>query len=127
MHRPHLPPPSGALLHFATYWLLGLPLGVLLGFHFGLGALGLWMGVASATACQAVALHAWVAARLDWRAEVKRSQATLTTLLDSHAVGDLDREEPPGVAEAASAEDEGAGLAAPLLGGGGGSGGGGGQ
>ena len=31
--------------HFAGYWLIGLPAGALLCFHFGLGAPGLWMGL----------------------------------------------------------------------------------
>ena len=31
--------------HFAGYWLIGLPVGALLCFHFGLGAPGLWMGL----------------------------------------------------------------------------------
>jgi MATE family multidrug resistance protein len=33
------------LCHFAGYWVIGLPLGVLLGFHESLGAMGLWMGL----------------------------------------------------------------------------------
>jgi len=80
---------TGALLHFITYWLVGLPLGCLLGFYLDWGALGLWMGVASATALQAVALHSWVALRLDWGHEVKRSEAIIEALLDSHAIADL--------------------------------------
>jgi MATE family multidrug resistance protein len=31
--------------HFAGYWVIGLPAGALLCFHFGLGAAGLWMGL----------------------------------------------------------------------------------
>jgi multidrug resistance protein, MATE family len=34
--------------HFTAYWLLGLPAGALLCFHFGLGAPGLWMGLSGA-------------------------------------------------------------------------------
>lgn len=56
-----------------------------MGFKFNWGALGLWLGVASATALQAVVMHLWVALRLDWQHEVARSQATVETLLDSHA------------------------------------------
>jgi MATE family multidrug resistance protein len=33
------------LCHFAGYWVIGLPLGVLLGFRESLGAMGLWMGL----------------------------------------------------------------------------------
>ena len=31
--------------HFAGYWIVGLPVGVWLGFHVGLGARGSWMGL----------------------------------------------------------------------------------
>jgi MATE family, multidrug efflux pump len=33
------------LCHFAGYWVIGLPLGVLLGFRESMGAMGLWMGL----------------------------------------------------------------------------------
>ena len=33
--------------HFSGYWLIGLPVGVLLCFHYGLGAPGLWMGLST--------------------------------------------------------------------------------
>jgi MATE family multidrug resistance protein len=35
------------LCHFAGYWVIGLPLGVLLGFRESLGAVGLWMGLSA--------------------------------------------------------------------------------
>ena len=35
------------LCHFTGYWMIGLPLGVLLSFHYGLGAAGLWMGLST--------------------------------------------------------------------------------
>lgn len=39
---------SGLLTHLCTYWLLGLPTGLYLGFHRHLGAPGLWLGLAIA-------------------------------------------------------------------------------
>jgi MATE family multidrug resistance protein len=33
--------------HLAGYWLIGLPLGALLCFHYKLGAVGLWMGLSA--------------------------------------------------------------------------------
>lgn len=33
------------LCHFTGYWVIGLPLGALLCFHFGMGARGLWIGL----------------------------------------------------------------------------------
>src|SRR5579863_604120 len=35
------------LCHFAGYWVIGLPLGALLGFRESLGATGLWMGLSA--------------------------------------------------------------------------------
>jgi MATE family multidrug resistance protein len=35
------------LCHLAGYWVIGLPLGVLLGFRESLGAMGLWMGLSA--------------------------------------------------------------------------------
>lgn len=35
----------GLFVHLIGYWLIGLPVGVLLGFHYKLGAVGLWMGL----------------------------------------------------------------------------------
>ena len=124
--NPHpCPPPRGAALYFTSYWGVGLPTGLALGFWAGWGALGLWMGVAIATALQAVAVHLWVALRLDWRAEVARSQSTIEALLDCHAAGaggggafgGGEQEEEDG----ACAQDDGTigggedGLAQPLL------------
>ncbi|NQW99240.1 MATE family efflux transporter [bacterium] len=36
-----------ALMGFAAYWLVGLPVGAGLGFGFGLGAIGVWWGLAA--------------------------------------------------------------------------------
>jgi MATE family multidrug resistance protein len=35
------------LCHFTGYWLIGLPVGSLLCFHYGLGARGLWIGLSA--------------------------------------------------------------------------------
>ena len=35
------------ICHFAGYWIIGLPIGALLCFHFGLGAPGLWIGLST--------------------------------------------------------------------------------
>ena len=34
-----------ALISFASYWLIGIPIAVLLGFYFSLGAVGVWIGL----------------------------------------------------------------------------------
>lgn len=36
-----------AYCHFTGYWIIGLPVGALLCFHYGLGAAGLWMGLSA--------------------------------------------------------------------------------
>jgi MATE family multidrug resistance protein len=38
------------------YWGIGLPLGYLLGFRFGLGPRGVWWGLSAALCCVAIAL-----------------------------------------------------------------------
>jgi MATE family multidrug resistance protein len=35
----------GLIVHLVGYWLIGLPVGILIGFHFKLGAVGLWLGL----------------------------------------------------------------------------------
>jgi MATE family multidrug resistance protein len=40
------------------YWGVGLPLGVLLAFHFGLNGVGIWIGLASGLAVVATLLLA---------------------------------------------------------------------
>lgn len=59
------------------YWVLGLPLGVLLAFHFRYGVLGLWIGLTAALIVIAVAvLHNWLyhSARLVTRSEIAISR-----------------------------------------------------
>ncbi|KAI8470091.1 MAG: mate-domain-containing protein [Monoraphidium minutum] len=113
----------GAALYFITYWVVGLPTGLLLGFHLGWGALGLWMGVASATALQAAAVHTWAALRLDWGREVARSQSTVEAMLDSHGGGGGGGGESGGGGEEGGEVEGGGGgggeLTRPLLGAGG--------
>ncbi|WP_233256547.1 MATE family efflux transporter [Opitutus sp. ER46] len=47
-----------AVITFAAYWLISLPLGYLLGVRGSLGALGIWIGIAGGLACAAVLLSA---------------------------------------------------------------------
>jgi MATE family multidrug resistance protein len=44
------------LTQLVCYWFVGMPLGILLGFHEKLGAVGLWLGLLIALTCGAVAL-----------------------------------------------------------------------
>jgi len=56
---------SGLITHACSYWLLGLPLGVFLGFHQHLGARGLWLGLcASLVVTGLVLLNRWRTIRI---------------------------------------------------------------
>jgi MATE family multidrug resistance protein len=44
------------LITVVAYWLVGLPLGAILGFRFGLGARGMWMGLIAGLTAAAVLL-----------------------------------------------------------------------
>jgi MATE family multidrug resistance protein len=33
------------LISFAAYWIIGIPIAILLGFYFNLGAVGIWIGL----------------------------------------------------------------------------------
>lgn len=59
--------------HFAGYWLIGLPAGALLCFHFGLGAPGLWMGLSAGLILIGIVLV------LFWRHAVGRLRQTFRT------------------------------------------------
>ena len=45
----------GAKLNFVGYYVVGLPLGALFAFKFGLGLIGLWLGMTVGLACICVA------------------------------------------------------------------------
>lgn len=45
-----------ALITFAAYWVIALPLGYFLGVRGGFGAIGVWIGIATGLACAAVLL-----------------------------------------------------------------------
>jgi MATE family multidrug resistance protein len=51
------------MLTFAAYWVVALPLGYALGIRGGMGAVGMWVGIASGLALAAVLLP-WRFARL---------------------------------------------------------------
>jgi len=54
------------LCHFAGYWVIGLPVGALLCFHFGFGAPGLWIGLSTGLILIGIVLVAF------WRRTVIR-------------------------------------------------------
>ncbi|XP_038705162.1 protein DETOXIFICATION 40-like [Tripterygium wilfordii] len=61
-----------AYVNVGCYYLVGIPLGVLLGFYFNLGAKGIWSGMICGTSLQTIILL-WVTFRTDWNKEVEAS------------------------------------------------------
>ncbi|KAJ9169093.1 hypothetical protein P3X46_020560 [Hevea brasiliensis] len=59
-----------AYVNVGCYYLIGVPLGVLLGFKFNLGVQGIWSGMIGGTFLQTIILL-WVTYRTDWNKEVK--------------------------------------------------------
>jgi MATE family multidrug resistance protein len=50
----------GLIVHLCGYWLIGMPVGTLLAFHFKLGAVGLWIGLcAGLVVAGAALLRSW--------------------------------------------------------------------
>ncbi|CAI9090279.1 OLC1v1025023C2 [Oldenlandia corymbosa var. corymbosa] len=58
-----------AYVNLACYYLVGLPLGAVMGFYFKLGAKGIWSGMLGGTVMQTIVLL-WVTLRTDWNHEV---------------------------------------------------------
>ncbi|KAI9395690.1 hypothetical protein POPTR_004G016400v4 [Populus trichocarpa] len=67
-----------AYVNVGCYYLLGIPLGVLLGFKFDLGAKGIWSGMLGGTLLQTMILL-WVTLRTDWNKEVENAKNRLNT------------------------------------------------
>ncbi|MCD7452032.1 Protein DETOXIFICATION 40 [Datura stramonium] len=60
-----------AYVNVGCYYIVGVPLGCLLGFYFKLGAKGIWLGMMSGMVMQTVILI-WVTVRTDWNQEVTK-------------------------------------------------------
>ncbi|KAJ6893027.1 hypothetical protein NC652_027128 [Populus alba x Populus x berolinensis] len=67
-----------AYVNVGCYYLIGIPLGVLLGFTFDLGAKGIWSGMLGGTVLQTLILL-WVTWRTDWNKEVEGAKNRLST------------------------------------------------
>jgi len=65
-----------AYVNVGCYYVVGIPLGCLLGFYFDLGAAGLWSGMMGGTLMQTVILL-WVTFRTDWNKEVAQAMKRL--------------------------------------------------
>ncbi|KAA8526508.1 hypothetical protein F0562_008289 [Nyssa sinensis] len=65
-----------AYVNVGCYYVVGVPLGALLGFYFKLGAKGLWSGMLGGTLMQTIILM-WVTYRTDWNKEVEEAMKRL--------------------------------------------------
>ncbi|KAJ0082231.1 hypothetical protein Patl1_11154 [Pistacia atlantica] len=65
-----------AYVNVGCYYVVGIPVGCILGFKFDLGVKGIWSGMIGGTAMQTIILL-WVTFRTDWNKE-----ATLTSRLE---------------------------------------------
>jgi len=65
-----------AYVNVGCYYVVGIPLGCLLGFYFDLGAAGIWSGMIGGTLMQTVILL-WVTFRTNWQKEVHEATKRL--------------------------------------------------
>uniref|UniRef100_A0A1D1XQ94 Protein TRANSPARENT TESTA 12 n=2 Tax=Anthurium amnicola TaxID=1678845 RepID=A0A1D1XQ94_9ARAE len=61
-----------AYVNIGTYYLIGVPLGVFLGWIFNLGVLGIWAGMIGGTAVQTLILT-FITIRCDWEKEAREA------------------------------------------------------
>ncbi|VFQ62176.1 unnamed protein product [Cuscuta campestris] len=65
-----------AYVNVGCYYVVGVPLGSVMGFYFKLGAKGIWCGMIGGTVMQTIIL-AWVTFRTDWAKEVEVAKKRL--------------------------------------------------
>ncbi|MQL94574.1 hypothetical protein Taro_027206 [Colocasia esculenta] len=84
-------PSTGANINLGSFYLVGTPVAVMLGFVAGLGFPGLWLGLLAAQA-SCVVLMSYAIAKTDWVAEVERARqltkasSTSATLTDADTI-----------------------------------------
>lgn len=59
------------ILIYSAYYVIGIPLGIYLGFKHNMGLAGLWIGMAVALAYGGV-VGVWLCLRTDWQEEVQK-------------------------------------------------------
>ena len=77
----------GASINVCTYWLLGLPFAMILGFPLGLHVAGLWWGMAATTTLQGLTMGV-VISRFNWETEASRAADRMVS--DAHKPAKLD-------------------------------------
>lgn len=71
-----------AYINIGTYYLVGIPIGMLMGWVFDLGVLGIWSGMIGGTAVQTLIL-AIITIRCDWEKEALLASTRMENLADS--------------------------------------------
>ncbi|EER91321.1 hypothetical protein BDA96_01G195200 [Sorghum bicolor] len=71
-----------AYINVGCYYFVGIPLGILLGFKFHLGAKGIWTGMLGGTCMQTLILF-WITFRTDWDKEVEEARKRLNQWEDN--------------------------------------------
>ncbi|GLJ19096.1 hypothetical protein SUGI_0342940 [Cryptomeria japonica] len=67
-----------AYINVGCYYIIGIPLGCLLGFKFDLGAKGIWSGMLGGTALQTIILLV-ITCKTNWTKEVEKASQHLST------------------------------------------------
>ncbi|XP_058094179.1 protein DETOXIFICATION 40-like [Magnolia sinica] len=80
-----------AYVNVGCYYIVGIPLGSLLGFYFKLGAKGIWSGMIGGTVMQTIILL-WVTFRTDWNKEVEESLKRLNKWDDASKPAPISKE-----------------------------------
>ncbi|KAJ1253737.1 hypothetical protein BS78_K201600 [Paspalum vaginatum] len=88
-------PTRAAHVNLGAFYLVGMPVAVLLAFGLGVGFVGLWMGLLAAQVCCA-GLMLCVVGSTDWEAQARRAQE-----LTSCSSADVEKPGPPASATAA--------------------------
>jgi len=70
----------GVLLHFATYYMIGMSASCLLAFYFGLGVLGLWMGLTAGVGLNAIVATVWLWRFADWEDQSAAAQSRASAM-----------------------------------------------
>ncbi|KAJ6397105.1 hypothetical protein OIU77_022029 [Salix suchowensis] len=70
-----------AYVNIACYYVIGIPLGCVLGFTCDMGTKGIWIGMLGGTIMQTIVLL-WITFRTNWEKEVEKAQNRLLTWND---------------------------------------------
>ncbi|MCL7028512.1 hypothetical protein MKW94_009392 [Papaver nudicaule] len=73
---------SVAFINLGCYYVVGLPVGAILGWVFNLGVSGIWSGMIGGTAVQTLILII-ITVRCDWDMQAKRASTSAQRLADS--------------------------------------------